>query len=60
MNITSIIVSYVGRLERRRVFRNTERMIGALPSEIQKDIGWPGVATGADERRNEVLRPAAM
>lgn len=53
MNIVSAIVAplaaYVGELERRRRYRNTERMIGALPAEVQKDIGWPGSARGADE-----------
>lgn len=58
MNMVSAIVTWIGDLERRRVYRRTERMIGALPTEVRKDIGWPGSARGVDEER-VVSRPAA-
>lgn len=45
------IPTYVHRLAaaylRHRSFARTERMIRSLPSEVQKDIGWPDAA---DER----------
>ena len=59
MNIVSTFVTWIGELERRRVYRRTERMIGALPAEVQKDIGWPGSARGVDEGGRVVSRPAA-
>ena len=63
MNIVSAIVApvatYIGELERRRRYRTTERLIGALPSEVQKDIGWPGSARGVDEDCVQIARPAA-
>jgi hypothetical protein len=63
MNIVSAIVvpvaAYVIELDRRRRFRTTERMIGALPAEVQKDIGWPGSARGLDESALNGTRPAA-
>jgi hypothetical protein len=48
MNIVTAIIAYLGELERRRLHRRTERLIGTLPSEVQKDIGWPGSARGID------------
>lgn len=39
------ILSTIGRLastyRQHRIAAHTRRMIGALPEEIQKDIGWP-------------------
>ncbi len=55
------VAAYLGDLERRRRHRRTERMIGALPAEMLKDIGWPGSARGLDEERRErpAMRPGA-
>ena len=54
MNIVTVVVTpvarFIGELERRRTYRNTERLIGALPADIRKDIGWPGSAQGIEER----------
>lgn len=54
MAVLSAFRSYLGELERRRRFRLTRRMIDAMPSEMLKDIGWPGAAEGIDDTR----RPA--
>ncbi|TWH01136.1 hypothetical protein L598_000100001170 [Mesorhizobium sp. J18] len=42
MSILSIISHYVEayRVDRQRT--RTARLIGSLPAEIRKDIGWPG------------------
>jgi hypothetical protein len=50
MNIVTAIIAYLGELERRRLYRRTERLIGTLPSDVQKDIGWPGSARGLDSQ----------
>lgn len=36
--LQSMIEDYIAQRERAR----TTRLVNALPSEIQKDIGWPG------------------
>lgn len=59
MTILSAIVACIGKLERRRLYRRTESMIGALPVEIRKDIGWPGSARGLDEADAEAPRRVA-
>ena len=60
MNIVSAILAYLGELERRRRYRNTERVISSLPTEVQKDIGWPGAARGAEAAEERAAaRPAA-
>ncbi|MBO6716499.1 MAG: hypothetical protein JJ913_00940 [Rhizobiaceae bacterium] len=54
MSILSSIGAYVGRINHNRAYYRTERLIRSLPAEVQKDIGWPGIATGietADDRR---------
>ncbi|MEX0407144.1 hypothetical protein ABGN05_15875 [Aquibium sp. LZ166] len=39
------IIGTIGHLAReyrqRREIARTERMIGAMPAELRKDIGWP-------------------
>lgn len=57
--IIAPIANYVGDLERRRRYRETERLIGALPAEVQKDIGWPGSARGTEADERPAMRPAA-
>lgn len=47
--IRGLVSSYVARRSRYQ----TERLIRGLPSDLQKDIGWPGFADGlarADDR----------
>lgn len=51
MNILVAMRDYIGELDRRRRFYRTERLVRSLPPEVLKDIGWPGVAEGADRDR---------
>ena len=43
------IIGTIGHLAReyrqRREIARTERMIGAMPAELRKDIGWPNSFT---------------
>lgn len=48
MTVLSALRGYLGEIERRRRFHRTQRIIGGLPPEMLKDIGWPGVAQGID------------
>ncbi len=41
MSIMSTISRLAHAYRVRRDAARTERMIGALPTEIRKDIGWP-------------------
>lgn len=43
MSILSTIARAAGAYRARRRLSRTERMIGALPAEVRKDIGWPDV-----------------
>ena len=48
MGILSSIRTYVSQLGARRDHYRTERLIRSLPSDVQKDIGWPGRASGLE------------
>ncbi|MGN6584227.1 MAG: hypothetical protein ACTHJV_11030 [Rhizobiaceae bacterium] len=41
MSVFARIDHYIAGFRRVRELARTERMIRALPSEVQKDIGWP-------------------
>ena len=41
MLLLGTIGHYLDKLRRRRRLAQAERMIAALPDEVQKDIGWP-------------------
>jgi hypothetical protein len=41
MSVFDRIDHYIADVRRARQRARTERMIRALPSEVQKDIGWP-------------------
>lgn len=43
MSILNAFDHYLFGLRRMREIARTERMISALPPEVQKDIGWPDV-----------------
>jgi hypothetical protein len=42
MSVFNSIGHYIAGFRRMRELARTERMIRSLPSEVQKDIGWPG------------------
>lgn len=46
MSILSSLGRLAAEISEHRARNRTERAIGALPVELQKDIGWPD-ATGA-------------
>jgi hypothetical protein len=48
MTVLATLMNYYGALARRRNFARTQRMIGSLPPEVLKDIGWPGAAEGVE------------
>lgn len=54
MTVLSTLRACLGELERRRRFYLTRRMIGGMPAEMLKDIGWPGAADGIDDVRRPV------
>lgn len=41
MTILSTIERLASAYRQHRIAARTRRMIGALPEEVQKDIGWP-------------------
>jgi len=43
MSILSAISYIAGEYSRARTRYQTERLLRALPFEVQKDIGWPQV-----------------
>lgn len=50
----ALIASLARFVARHREFRaaaRTERVIGALPRHIRKDIGWPDLWTGIERTR---------
>lgn len=49
MTLFSAFRFYIGEIERRRLYRRTQAMLHALPPEMLKDIGWPGVAEGIED-----------
>lgn len=54
MNPPSFFRAISVLMARRRVIRahiRTERMLGSLPFDIRKDIGWPDAWTGPDRDR---------
>lgn len=51
MSIATTLAHLIDEFRRARERARTERMIGSLPAEIRKDIGWPGRA-GEGETRN--------
>ena len=44
MSIYRNLLNFAADWRADRAFARTERLIGALPREIQKDIGWPDLA----------------
>lgn len=48
MSVFAALSDYLATMNQRRRYVRTERTIRSLPVEIQKDIGWPGVAQGVD------------
>lgn len=48
MSILSSIARAADAYRRRRQLSRTERMIGSLPPELRKDIGWPDAWAGMD------------
>jgi hypothetical protein len=51
MSVFDRIGHYIADFRRVRELARTERMIRALPSEVQKDIGWPDAY---EERRRRI------
>ncbi|MDP3899420.1 MAG: hypothetical protein Q8Q62_22320 [Mesorhizobium sp.] len=54
MNVEILFGAFATLLAQRRAIRaalRTERMIGALPRDIRKDIGWPDSWVGPERRR---------
>ena len=53
------IIGTIGHLAReyrqRREIARTERMIGAMPAELRKDIGWPDTHSARLSRRAGIL-----
>ena len=56
MSVFDRIDHYITDFRRARELAKTERMIRALPSEVQKDIGWPDVS---EESRRRIARIVA-
>lgn len=42
MSVIETLQQKIGEYRARRERTRTERIVSTLPSEIQKDIGWPG------------------
>lgn len=50
----TVYAAFSGFIARRAAIRaaiRTERVIGALPTHIRKDIGWPDLWTAPDHAR---------
>ncbi|HVW56663.1 MAG TPA: hypothetical protein VHC00_13350 [Rhizobiaceae bacterium] len=56
MSVFDRIDHYIADFRRARELAKTERMIRALPSEVQKDIGWPDAS---EESRRRIARIVA-
>ena len=54
MSIATYIVHFAAEFAAARNRYLTERQVRALPLEIQKDIGWPGVAGRREPGRHVV------
>lgn len=50
MNIVTVIATLIDNIRRRHRYHRTERLLGAMPTEVLKDIGWPGAREGLDVR----------
>jgi hypothetical protein len=51
---STFYTAFSGFIARRAAIRaaiRTERIIGALPAHMRKDIGWPDLWTGPDRAR---------
>ena len=55
MSIIDSIGQLAHSIRRRREQARTERMIGSLPADIRKDIGWPD-SLDEQSRRAILLR----
>lgn len=51
MSILSTIGHYAAEYSAARARYLTERQVRSLPTEIQKDIGWPDASTSRPEPR---------
>jgi hypothetical protein len=49
--LTSSLTRLIARQRAVRAAIRTERLLGALPSQIRKDIGWPDLWNGPDRIR---------
>ena len=54
MSLLSAISNIADEYRNARARYLTEREVGALPLEIQKDIGWPAEATPRRQATNPV------
>jgi hypothetical protein len=49
--IYATISGFIARRAAIRAAVRTERVIGALPAHMRKDIGWPDLWTGPERTR---------
>ena len=45
------VTGFIARRRRIRAAARTERILGALPHNIRKDIGWPALWVGPERPR---------
>jgi hypothetical protein len=59
MSVFDHIDHYIADVRRARLLARTERMIRALPPEVQMDIGWPEAYEESHRRitRHNRIRP---
>ena len=50
-NVFAAVSGFIARRSAIRAAIRTERVIGALPAHMRKDIGWPDLWTGPDRWR---------
>jgi hypothetical protein len=51
VTVYAAVSGYISRRAAIRAAIRTERVIGALPAQMRKDIGWPDLWTGPDRWR---------
>lgn len=49
-NLLSEVGRYIERARMAHSRRRTERLIGSLPHELRKDIGWPDITQAQQGR----------
>lgn len=49
--VYTAVSGFIARRSAIRAAIRTERIIGALPPQMRKDIGWPDLWTGPDRWR---------